>query len=176
MNQVLIDNSLIGLAILITIVMIRAARNKQVSFTYAFFLLFPSLLIFLNMWAHTVAVIIVNIKWYLAGTFHYDFAFYSLLLFGFTFIYLSGLLVHYCRQRIRGNRGVIKRLVLLNVLIAILFLPVGFLNPIGFLPVIAAFLSIVTIVIGNVRIIIAGRRKAGLLASVNKQDAFAPAE
>jgi hypothetical protein len=81
----------------------------------------------------------------MAGAFHYTFAFYSLLLFGFTFIYLSGILIHYCRQRISGDRGVQKRLVLLNGLMAVSFLPVGFLNPIGFLPVIAAFISIVTI-------------------------------
>jgi hypothetical protein len=55
------------------------------------------------------------------------------------------MLIHYCRQRISGDRGVQKRLVLLNGLMAVSFLPVGFLNPIGFLPVIAAFISIVTI-------------------------------
>jgi hypothetical protein len=141
MNQVFIDNSLILLSLICAIIVTKALKQRKTGPFFSTLLLFPSLLIFLNMWAHTVAVIITNIKRFNAGTFQYNFTVYSYLLFGFTFIVLSGFSIHYSKKYIQGEATQILGIYLLNLLTAILFIPVGFINPIGFLPVLASIFS-----------------------------------
>ncbi|HET7897532.1 MAG TPA: hypothetical protein VFL47_07680 [Flavisolibacter sp.] len=86
MNTVFIDNALLATAGLTALLMTRFSRQRKTGFAGSFFLLFSPLIIFLNMWAHTIAVLVVNYQRYLVGSFHYSFAFYSLLLFGVVFI------------------------------------------------------------------------------------------
>jgi ABC-type Fe3+ transport system permease subunit len=93
------------------------------------------------MWAHTIAVFIVNIQRYAAGTFHYSFALYGLLLFGLVFILLSGLLIHFSRTYIQGNRQQKRKIFLGNLTLAVCFFPVIFITPIGSLPIFAAIVS-----------------------------------
>jgi len=149
MNQTLIDNSLIVLSILGAIAIAKYSKKRQASFVFSFFIIFPPLLVFLNMWAHTIAVLVLNVQRWLAGTFRFTFLFYSQILFGLVFIFLSGITIHYSRKRMEGDEKQFRTILLLNAITAVLFLPVGFLNPIGFLPVIAAVLSTITLLIGR---------------------------
>lgn len=141
MNQLLIDNTLLASALLTSIVVSKCLRKRKTSAVFSSFLLFPPLVVFLNMWAHTVAVSIVNIQRYAAGTFHYTFTLYGHFLFGIVFIVLSGLLIHFSRTYVQGNRRQKRKIFLGNLGLALSFFPVFFLNPIGSLPVIAAILS-----------------------------------
>ena len=165
MNELLIDNALLVISFLIAIIIIRMAKKRKTGIFYSFFLLFPALLVFLNMWAHTFAVIIVNFKRYQAGSFHYNFLFYSHLLFGLVFILLSGVLIHFSRGRIEGQRNLQKPILIVNGIMAVLFLPVGFINPLGFLPVISAILSSATIGIGNIHYRIYVRQQTAVVLS-----------
>jgi hypothetical protein len=93
------------------------------------------------MWAHLIAVSAMNLKRYAAGTFQYNFTVYSHLLFGVVFLLLSGFTIHCSRKYLVGNRSQKQIIYLLNLATALLFLPVGFINPIGFLPVMASVFS-----------------------------------
>jgi hypothetical protein len=147
MNQAYIDNGLIALAIIFAAIVSICLRRRITGFLFSTFLLVPPLLVFLNMWAHTVAVTVVNIRRYQTGSFQYSFSFYSHILFGLVFIVLSGTAIHFTRQYICGQRKQKRFIHLLNAATSILFIPVGFLNPIGFLPVIASFVSTLTLLI-----------------------------
>jgi hypothetical protein len=141
MNQVYIDNALIGLSIIGAAVVSKCMRGRITGLLFSSLLLIPPLLVFLNMWAHCIAVTVVNIRRYNAGNFQYSFSFYSLLLFGLVFIVLSGTTIHLTKQYICGQRRQKRFVHLLNAITAVLFLPVGFINPIGFLPVICSLVS-----------------------------------
>lgn len=151
--QAWIDNSLVLVSLILAIITVRTLKDRSVALATAFFLIFPSMLVFLNMWAHTVAVLIANIKRFGRGTFHYSFHFYGLLLLGFTGIMVSGLAIHYSKKLAQGYRRYKSTLYTIHLIMAAIFLPVGFINPLGFLPVMAAVVSAVTIRL-------AGRKKA----------------
>jgi fructose-specific phosphotransferase system IIC component len=75
------------------------------------------------------------------GTFHYNFSVYSLFLFGIVFIVLSGFTIHAVKKYLRGELNERRNIFILNLLTIVFFLPVGFINPIGFLPVLASTFS-----------------------------------
>jgi hypothetical protein len=141
MNQVLIDNTILAVSLLSAIVISRFLKDRKTGFIFSIFLLFPPLVTFSNMWAHTFAVSIVNVKRYLAGGLQYSFALYSLLLFGIVFIVVSGLALHCSRKYLSGDKRQKRNIYLLNIFTACAFLPVVPLNPIAALPVIAAIIS-----------------------------------
>jgi hypothetical protein len=141
MNQAYIDNALIGLSFIGASAISLCLRRRMTGFLFSSILLFPPLLIFLNMWAHFIAVAVVNIQRSTAGNFQYSFSFYSLLLFGLVFIVLSGTVIHFTRLYVCGQRRQKKFIYIVNGITAVLILPVGFLNPIGFLPVICSIIS-----------------------------------
>lgn len=143
--QVLIDNSLILGSIILAILTVRTLKDRSVAAATAFFLIFPSMLVFLNMWGHTVAVLVTNIKRFERGTFQYNFHFYGLMLLGFTGIVISGLAIHYAKKLVRGYRRYKTTLYTIHFIMAALFFPVGFINPLGFLPVMAAVVSAATL-------------------------------
>lgn len=143
--QVWIDNSLVVVSIILAIVTVRTLKDRSAAAVTAFFLIFPSMLVFMNMWAHTVAVLITNIRRFGKGTFQYSFHFYGLMLLGATGIVISGLAIHYSKKLALGYRRYKPTLYTLHFFIAALFFPVGFINPLGFLPVMAAIVSAVTI-------------------------------
>ncbi|RYY97637.1 MAG: hypothetical protein EOO11_10310 [Chitinophagaceae bacterium] len=146
MNQALIDNSLLSLACLCALLLTWTTKRRRAGSLPSFLLLFAALVVFLNMWAHTVAVLLVNWARYRSGIFYYTFAFYGQLLLGVTAIFLSGFGIHYARRHIRGVAGQRRSLYWLNAATIALFLPVIPLNPIGALPVLAALLSVLTLV------------------------------
>jgi hypothetical protein len=141
----IIDNALLVGAFITAIVVTRFTKERKAGAVASFFLLFAPLVVFLNMWAHTVAVILVNFKRYLLGHFQYSFTFYGLLLFGIVFIVVSGYQIHCARLRIKGDASQKTMIVKLNALTSIFFLPVVFINPISLLPVLAAIVSTVTV-------------------------------
>jgi hypothetical protein len=145
MNQLLIDNTLLASACLLALLMTRFTKGRKVGRVSSFFLLLAPLIIFLNMWAHTVAVSIVNIKRFQAGSFHYSFTFYGLLLFGIVFIIVSGLNIDCARKRIKGDMSQKPKILWLNLATALLFLPMVFINPIALLPVLASIVSSVAL-------------------------------
>ena len=147
MNQALIDIILLLSSIIIAFVVTKRLRRRKASPFFSTFLLFPPLLVFLNMWAHTVAIAVINIKRYVAGNFHYNFTVYSHLLFGLVFILLSGAAIHYSKKYLLGEIEQKRSVHLLNLATAILLIPVGFINPIGFLPVLAAIFSSMTLLV-----------------------------
>lgn len=142
----LIDHALLVLALITAILIIRFTNGRQYPLLPSFFLLFAPFVIFYNMWAHTVAVAIVNYKRYLAGTFHFGFHLYSLVLFGVVFIAISGFNIHYARKVVNGQPEYKRKIHLINLVTALLFIPVFFVNPLGALPVIASALSSITLV------------------------------
>jgi hypothetical protein len=146
MNQVLIDNSLLVSAFIIAILVVRFTADRKAGAVGSFFLLFSPLVIFLNMWAHTVAVLIVNYKRYTAGTFKFGFGFYSLILLGVVFIVVSGINIHLARKRVKGDVSHVRSIHWLNFATAVLFLPVVFINPIASLPVLASLASSITLI------------------------------
>lgn len=141
MNQVFIDNSLLALALITSTVVSKTLKSRKTSLLFAIFLFFPPLVVFLNMWAHTTAVFIMNIRRYNAGTFQYNFTVYSHFLFGIVFILLSGLTIHLTKKYIGGDRKQKHRILWANLVTSLFFLPVVFINPIGTLPVIASLVS-----------------------------------
>ena len=143
--QAWIDSSLLLVSFLLAILTVRLLKARVLSVINGFFLIFPAMLVFLNMWGHTTAVLIVNYQRYQKGTFHYSFVFYGLLLLGFAGILISGLIIHYSKKLARGYHRYRTTLYTLHLVLLILFLPVGFINPIGFLPVMAAVASMITI-------------------------------
>jgi hypothetical protein len=144
-NQAIIDNSLLLVSLIVAVIITRFTKQRSAGAASSFFLLFSPLVIFLNMWAHTVAVVIVNIKRYQAGNFQYTFHFYSLLLFGIVFILVSGVNISLARKVIKGDVPGKKRILWLNLATAVLFLPLMFINPIALLPVICSIVSSVTL-------------------------------
>jgi hypothetical protein len=145
MNHMLIDNALLAAAFITAIVVTRYTKERKAGAVSSFFLLFAPLIVFLNMWAHTVAVLVVNIQRHLAGRFHYSFTFYGLILFGVVFIVVSGYQIHCARLRIMGDANQRSAILKLNALTSVFFLPVVFINPISLLPVLAAIVSTVTV-------------------------------
>jgi hypothetical protein len=145
MNQALIDNSLLGSAFILALLITRFTRQRKAGSIASFFLLFAPLIVFLNMWAHTVAVSIVNIKRFQAGNFQYTFSFYALLLLGIVFIVVSGFNLDCSRKIIRGDLRQKSKIYWLNLATAMLFLPLIFINPIASLPVLAAIVSSLTL-------------------------------
>lgn len=147
MNQAYIDNALIGLSIIGASAISLFLRRRMTGFLFSSILLFPPLLVFLNMWAHFIAVTVVNIQRSKTDSFQYSFSFYSLLLFGLVFILLSGTAIHFTRQYVCGQRRQKRFIYIVNGITAVLILPVGFLNPIGFLPVICSIVSTLALII-----------------------------
>jgi hypothetical protein len=147
MNQAYIDNALIGLSIIGASAISLCLRRRMTGFVFSSILLLPPLLVFLNMWAHFIAVVVVNIQRNNAGSFQYSFSFYSLLLFGLVFIVLSGTSIHFTRQYLCGQRRQKRFIYIVNGITAVLILPVGFLNPLGFLPVICSIVSSLALLI-----------------------------
>src|SRR4028119_451387 len=147
MNNTLIDIALLVASSITALLIARFSKERNAGLISSFFLLFSPLIIFLNMWAHTVAVLIVNYKRYLAATFQYSFSFYSLLLFGIVFIVVSGINISCARKRIKGDMNQKSRILWLNGGTAILFLPLTLINPIALLPVIASVVSSITLLI-----------------------------
>lgn len=145
MNHAIIDNALLALACIFALLITRFTKKRTAGAVGSFFLLFAPLVIFLNMWAHTVAVSIVNIKRYQAGTFQYSFSFYGLLLFGVVFIISSGFNIDCARKRIKGDMSQKSKILWLNLATALLFLPLIFINPLAFLPILASIVSSVTV-------------------------------
>jgi hypothetical protein len=145
MNHLIIDNALLALACLLALLITRFTKKRKAGGVSSFFLLFAPLIIFLNMWAHTVAVSIVNIKRVQAGSFQYSFSFYSMLLFGIVFIISSGFTIDCTRKIIKGDMGQKPKILWLNLATALLFLPMMFINPIALLPVLASIVSSVTL-------------------------------
>jgi hypothetical protein len=162
--EVWIDNGLLIVSALLSFISVRTLKGRIVSLVNGFFLLFPAMLVFLNMWAHTIAVLVVNYQRYQKGTFQYSFIFYALLLLGFVGILVSGLIIHYSKKLVRGYHRYKNTLYILHLVTMTLFLPVGFINPLGFLPVMAAIVSIVTILLTKKsrinRIVLAERKRA----------------
>lgn len=145
MNQVIIDNALLVIACITALLVTRSTKERKIPVVASFFLLFSHLIIFLNMWAHTIAVLFVNYERYQAGNFQFSFHFYSLLFLGIVFIIVSGINISCARKRIKGD-GTQKPLMLcLNAGTALLFLPLILLNPISLLPVLASITSSITL-------------------------------
>jgi hypothetical protein len=147
MNTVIIDNAILALSLITALLITRFTKERTSGFIASFFLLLSPLVIFYNMWAHTVAVAIVNYKRYLAGSFQYSFSFYSLLLFGIVFIIVSGINISAARKRIKGDIKQKKMILWLNGATAFLFLPMMLINPIALLPVLASIISSVTVIL-----------------------------
>ena len=147
MNQALIDNSILALSFITAICLVKFNGKRKSGAVRSFLLLFAPLVIFFNMWGHTVAVMIVNYKRYLGGVFQYNFHFYGLMLFGLIFILISGLNIDRARKLIDGDQSQKRMLHWLNAITGVLFLPMVFLNPIASLPVIASAVSSATIMI-----------------------------
>jgi len=151
MNQALIDNSLLAFSFLIACLMVGLNKRRKIGIFPAILLLFAPLVIFLNMWGHNVAVLIINYKRYAAGAFQYNFHFYSLILFGTFFILISGLNIDRARKFINGDESQKRTLHWLNGITSALFLPMFFINPIALLPVISSAISSGTIALSGFR-------------------------
>lgn len=145
MDHFLIDNSILAAAALTALLLVRFGRHRKVGAWASFLLLFAPLVTFLNMWAHTVAVLMVQYARYRAGSFQYNFNCYGLLLLGIVFIVVSGINIDGVRKRIRGDVGTQALLYWLNLATALLFLPLMPLNPIALLPVLGSLLSSLTL-------------------------------
>ena len=141
MNQALIDNSILAASFIAAFLLVKFNAKRKSGAVASFLLVFAPLVIFLNMWGHTVAVLIVNYKRYVGGVFQYNFNFYALILFGVVFILVSGINIDRARKLINGDVSQKSTLHWLNSITALLFLPMVFLNPIASLPVIASALS-----------------------------------
>lgn len=168
MNQAFIDNAILLIAALTALLIIRFTKQRNAGRLSSFLLLLSPLIIFLNMFAHTVAVLVVNLKRYQAGSFQYNFHFYSLMLFGIVFMVVSSINISCARKRIKGDLEQKSRMLWLNLGTALLFLPLIFINPIALLPVLASILSSVTLIlmkpIRNAEPVIRSRHRTILFA------------
>lgn len=145
MNQVIIDNTLLAIAGITALLITRFTKERKTPVVGSFFLLFSPLIIFLNMWAHSIAVLIVNYDRYQSGNFQFNFHFYSLLLLGVVFIIVSGINISCARKHIKGDQTQKPLMLWINAATALLFLPLIFINPISLLPVLASIVSTITL-------------------------------
>ena len=141
MNQLIIDNSLLAVSLITAFITSKLLKERKAGLLLSVLLLFAPLLVFLNMWAHTVAFSAMNIRRMQAGSFQYSFTVYSHFLFGISFITLSGIAIHCTKKYLQGNVQHRRNIFLLNLALSVLFLPVGFINPLGFLPVLTSQFS-----------------------------------
>ncbi len=150
-NTALIDSGLVVLAILsgwFVSGFLYRTRETAVKRLPLFVMSFAGFWCLLNWIAHTIAVLIVNIKSMLVGTFVYSFYFYSLLLMGVGFILLSIAQLAKIKHLSRGykSRTTLKQV---SWLIIALSLPIFPLNPIGLLPVISSIAILTTVAVTN---------------------------
>ena len=145
MDQAVIDNLIRLISLLTALLVLRFSKNRMTGIISSFFLLFAPLVIFYNMWAHTLAVLIVYYKKYLLGNFQYTFHFYSLVFFGVIFILLSGYNISCALKSIKGDLSQKRKIHMLNFATALLFIPMVFINPIASLPVIASIVSSISL-------------------------------
>jgi hypothetical protein len=141
MNQIVIDNTLLIAALLCSFAVSFLLKKRKTGVVFAGLLLFPPLLIFLNMWAHTTAVAVANIRRFNAGQFQYTFTVYSHFLFGVVFIALSGFTIHLSKKYITGFIEYKRNILVANLVTSLFFVPLILINPIGALPVIASIFS-----------------------------------
>jgi hypothetical protein len=145
-NTALIDSGLIVLAILGSLLFsnfLYRTRETALKRLPLILMSFAGLWCLFNWVAHTIAVLIVNIKMMLAGTFVYSYHFYSLILMGVIFIVLSIYQLNQVKALSRGDTAY-KYLKRVSWLIIVLSLPIFPLNPIGLLPVISSILILAT--------------------------------
>jgi hypothetical protein len=149
MNQVLIDNSLLTVALIIAALITWRTQPRRHGAFACLLLLFAPLVVFLNMWAHTIAVAVVNVGRYRTGTFQYTFTVYGHGLLGVLFILVSGFNIHCVRRHLQGVHRQKRTILWLNAATAAGFLPLILLNPIAALPVLASLLSTVTLAVAK---------------------------
>ncbi|MEJ8755915.1 hypothetical protein WG947_02820 [Pontibacter sp. H259] len=145
-NTALIDSGLVVLAILggwFFSDFLYRTRETALKRLPLLLMSFAGLWCLVNWITHTIAVLVVNIKAMLAGTFVYSYHFYSLLLMGVGFILLSLFQLSQIRLLSRGENAY-KALRQVSWLIIALSLPIFPINPIGLLPVISSVLILVT--------------------------------
>lgn len=141
MNQPLIDNAILATAFITAILMVKYGHERKMHAIRAFLLLFSPLVIFYNMWGHTVAVTSVYYQRYVLGTFDPGFHFYSVAMLGIVFIIISGMNIHVAKKIIQGNEYVRFKIHILNAITAFYFSWFIVVNPISLLPVLCSLVS-----------------------------------
>lgn len=121
MNQVIIDISLIAALLITAFLAGKFMKQRRAGMLLSTLLLFPPLLLFLNMWAHNFTVSAINIRRIQAGTFQYNVTFYSHFLFGFAFSALSGFGIHCTKKYLLGQLKQRRRIFFLPCSCFILF-------------------------------------------------------
>ncbi|EMR01203.1 hypothetical protein [Cesiribacter andamanensis] len=121
--------------------------------SFVFLLVFLAMYPLLSMLGHVLAIALISGMRLQNGSFVYDFRFYSLMLFGLTFMLLNGYLLNRIRPLSRGLWQVYPQLVAVSVVQLLLLAPSIPLNPMGLMPCLASLL-----LIGRLAL---ARRKAG---------------
>ncbi len=78
-----------------------------------------------------------------AGTFEYNFRFYSLILMGLVLLSLSVRMLNDIRDWLQGKETTPKAIVKTVLLIVVLSAPTGTFTPIGYVPTVACVISMV---------------------------------
>ena len=146
-NTVVVDSSLMVLSLLggwLLSGYYFRTRETGIRKLPLFLMLFAGLWCATNWLAHLIAVLIVNMKVMLAGSFVYTYHFYSLLLMGASFLTFSLYQLSRIVGVTRGVGGAQKQLKYICWLIIAFSLPIFPLNPIGLLPVISSVIILST--------------------------------
>ena len=130
--------------LIITIVLKRRMK-KQVRAVPVYFLLFGTLAILVHISFHLFEISYHAIDNSLKGTFTYNFRFYSLILMGGTLAYLSSQLLNRCMYKCNHPYTTSKPLYQSMAFIVLVSAPTIALTPIGALPTMGCFISVVAL-------------------------------
>ena len=144
-----IDQMVLGLCAIFTFInTIRLVRSATVPVRKvpAYFVVFGATAIATFLGAgHLFEISYSAIKRALAGTFVYDFRFYSLILMGMLLLSLSVQMLNHIRDWFRGVPESRISAIKTALLIVLISAPTGVFTPIGYVPTIACAISLLSL-------------------------------
>ena len=144
-----IDHVVLVLCFIITLIntvqMVRRA-SVPVRKVPAYFLVFGATAIATFMgFGHLFEISYHAVERAVAGTFVYDFRFYSLILMGMLLLTLSVYLLGYIKEFLKGVQGSRGNIIRTIVFIVAVSAPAGFFTPIAYMPSIACTISMLAL-------------------------------
>lgn len=138
-----IDLTVLGLGFAGTLLFtLRLARGTRFRRFPLFFVVYGAMLVSIAMVAHIFENSYHAVERVIAGTFVYDFRFYSRILMGVVFLAIT---LYMLRQLViwgTGDRRGMVNFIKAALVLVVLSLPTGLLTPIGYVPTIACAISL----------------------------------
>jgi hypothetical protein len=121
---------------------LRLARGTRFRRFPLFFVVYGAMLVSMAMVAHIFENSYHAVERVIAGTFVYDFRFYSRILMGVVFLSITLYMLQQLRAWGAGDRSGMVNFIKAALVLVVLSLPTGLLTPIGYVPAIACAISL----------------------------------